>query len=61
MAETTVTGSLKMGYQLVAADLNRDGRPDLIVVDERGTELAWTRSRSRRHYRRGLQDRGFQR
>ena len=39
--ETTVTGSLKMGYQLVVADLNRDGRPDLIVVDERGTELAW--------------------
>ena len=39
--ETTVTDSLKMGYQLVAADLNRDGRPDLIVVDERGTELAW--------------------
>jgi VCBS repeat protein len=37
--ETTVT-SLKMGYQLVVADLNRDGRPDLIVVDERGTELA---------------------
>ena len=30
-----------MGYQLVAADLNRDGRPDLIAVDERGTELAW--------------------
>lgn len=39
--ETTATESLKMGYQLVAADLNRDGRPDLIVVDERGTELAW--------------------
>ena len=39
--ETTVTSSLKMGYQLVAADLNGDGRPDLIVVDERGTELAW--------------------
>lgn len=38
---TTVTDSLKMGYQLVAADLNRDGRLDLIVVDERGTELAW--------------------
>jgi hypothetical protein len=37
----TVTESLKMGYQLVAADLNRDGRPDLIAVDERGTELAW--------------------
>jgi hypothetical protein len=39
--EATVTASLKMGYQLVAADLNRDGRPDLIAVDERGTELAW--------------------
>ena len=39
--ETTVTDSLKMGYQLVAADLNRDGRPDLIAVDERATELAW--------------------
>jgi FG-GAP-like repeat/FG-GAP repeat len=38
---TTITDSLKMGYQLVAADLNRDGRPDIIVVDERGTELAW--------------------
>jgi hypothetical protein len=36
-----VTDSLKMGYQLVVADLNRDGRPDLIEVDERGTELAW--------------------
>jgi hypothetical protein len=38
---TTVTDSLKMGYQIVVADLNRDGRPDLIEVDERGTELAW--------------------
>ncbi len=38
---TTVTDSLKMGYQMVAVDLNRDGRPDLLVVDERGTELAW--------------------
>ena len=39
--ETTITSSLKTGYQLVAADLNRDSRPDIIVVDERGTELAW--------------------
>jgi len=39
--ETTITKALTMGYQLVVADLNRDGRPDLIVVDERGTELAW--------------------
>ncbi len=35
-----VTG-LKMGYQLVSVDINHDGRPDLIEVDERGTELAW--------------------
>ena len=39
--ETVVTNSLRMGYQLVATDLNHDGRPDLIEVDERGTELAW--------------------
>jgi hypothetical protein len=39
--QTTVTASLHMGYQIVAADLNRDGRPDIIEVDERGTELAW--------------------
>lgn len=35
-----ITG-LKMGYQVVIADLNRDGKPDVIVVDERSTELAW--------------------
>jgi hypothetical protein len=39
--EITVTAGLHMGYQIVAADLNRDGRPDIIEVDERGTELAW--------------------
>jgi hypothetical protein len=37
----TVVDSMHMGYQIVAADLNRDGRPDIIEVDERGTELAW--------------------
>ncbi len=37
----TVTSNLKMGYQLVVADLNRDGRKDLIVVDERAADLAW--------------------
>lgn len=37
----TISSDLKMGYQLVAADLNRDGKLDLIAVDERGTELAW--------------------
>src|SRR4051812_34092288 len=38
---TLITSNLNMGYQLVVADLNRDGKPDLIAVDERGTELAW--------------------
>lgn len=37
----TVTSGLKMGYQLISADLNADGRPDLIALDERATELAW--------------------
>ncbi len=37
----TITDDLKMGYQLVVADINHDGKPDLIAVDERGTELAW--------------------
>jgi hypothetical protein len=36
-----VTTSLKMGYQLLAADLNGDGRKDLIALDERASELAW--------------------
>jgi hypothetical protein len=39
--DVTISTDLKMGYQLVIADLNRDGKPDLIVVDERATELAW--------------------
>ncbi|HYW45801.1 MAG TPA: FG-GAP and VCBS repeat-containing protein [Bryobacteraceae bacterium] len=39
--ETTITSSLKAGYQIVVADLNHDGKPDLIVVDERATDLAW--------------------
>jgi hypothetical protein len=38
---TTIARDLKAGYQLVVADLNRDGKPDIIVVDERSTELAW--------------------
>jgi VCBS repeat protein len=37
----TITDSIKFGYQLVAADLNGDGKKDLIAIDERATELAW--------------------
>jgi hypothetical protein len=33
-----------LGYQLVAVDLNRDGKKDLIVVDERSTDLTWFES-----------------
>ncbi len=39
--EHTVTRDLKFGYQIVPADLNGDGKIDLIAVDERATELAW--------------------
>jgi len=39
--EVTVTGGLKMGYQLVVADLNADGKKDIIALDERSTELSW--------------------
>ncbi len=39
--EHTIVSGLKMGYQLVLSDLNRDGKLDVIVVDERSTELAW--------------------
>jgi hypothetical protein len=40
-----VSNDLKYGYQLVAADLNKDGRRDLIAVDERATEVAWFENR----------------
>lgn len=39
--QVPVASDLKMGYQVVVADLNNDKRPDLIVVEERATELAW--------------------
>lgn len=40
-SEITVTHEVKMGYQLLAVDLNGDGRKDLIAIDERASELAW--------------------
>jgi hypothetical protein len=39
--EHVLADELKFGYQLVVADLNRDGRLDVIAVDEFATELAW--------------------
>ena len=39
--EHVITNELKFGYQLVAADLNGDGKKDLIAVDEAATELVW--------------------
>jgi hypothetical protein len=39
--ERVISSELKFGYQLVAADLNGDGKKDLIAVDEAAAELAW--------------------
>ncbi len=39
--ESQIISGLKMGYQLVLVDLNRDGKLDVIVVDEGSAELAW--------------------
>ncbi len=39
--EHVISSELKYGYQLVAVDLNKDSKKDLIAVDERATELAW--------------------
>lgn len=36
-----ITGDLKGGYQVLAADLNRDRRPDLIALCGSGRELLW--------------------
>jgi hypothetical protein len=40
-AEHTVATDLKGGYQVVVADLNRDGKPDLIALGSGMTELVW--------------------
>src|SRR5258707_83931 len=36
-----ISKAVKFGYQLVVADLNGDGKKDLIAIDERATEVAW--------------------
>jgi hypothetical protein len=40
-SEHTVASDLKGGYQVVAADLNGDGKPDLIALASGMTELVW--------------------
>ena len=39
--EHTIANDLKGGYHLVAADLNHDGRPDLIALASGMSELVW--------------------
>ncbi len=39
--ERTIATDLKGGYQVVAADLNRDGKPDLIALASGMPELVW--------------------
>jgi len=43
--EHVISMELKYGYQLVAADLSKDGRKDLIAVDEAATEVVWFENR----------------
>jgi hypothetical protein len=40
-AEHTIASDLRAGYQVVAADLNGDGKPDLIALASGSPELAW--------------------
>jgi hypothetical protein len=39
--QQTIATGLAGGYQVVAADLNRDGRPDLIALASNMPELVW--------------------
>src|SRR3954469_9993818 len=39
--EHTIAAGLRGGYQVVVADLNRDGKPDLIALASGMPELVW--------------------
>jgi hypothetical protein len=39
--EHTIATDLKGGYQVVLADLNKDGRPDIVALASGMTELVW--------------------
>jgi FG-GAP-like repeat/FG-GAP repeat len=45
--QETVTSDLEGGYQVVVADLNHDGKPDLIALASGMKELVWFESPSR--------------
>lgn len=36
-----ISTAVKYGYQMIAVDLNADGRKDLLAIDEAATEVAW--------------------
>ena len=40
-AQHTIAGDLKGGYQVIAADVNHDGKTDLIAVASGQSELVW--------------------
>jgi hypothetical protein len=40
-AEHVIAQNLTGGYQVIAADMNRDGKPDLIALASRISELVW--------------------
>src|SRR5438874_9009698 len=40
-AEHTIAEGLKGGYQVVVADVNHDGKPDIIALASGMTELLW--------------------
>jgi len=40
-AEHTISSDLRGGYQVVAADINHDGKPDLIALASGMDELVW--------------------
>ncbi len=39
--EQLISKDIKLGYQLVVADLNGDGKKDLLAIDEQASEVAW--------------------
>lgn len=38
---SVISTAVKFGYQMIAMDLNADGKKDLLAIDEQSTEVAW--------------------